>query len=159
MCIFSISCSVPSWCHAKLTLLCALVAGGVPDQGDAGQEPRQAAYLHGRGDEDDRVQGQDGVLRRHGVRQLLRRRAARRRHARQQAPLRCVQLLRSSLRCLKWKRLAISLMYICVLCTQALEYSHVCKYACSEEVPELQDMGGPIEGNATFSFFFLFFFD
>jgi sedoheptulose-bisphosphatase len=51
----------------------------------------------------------------------------------------------------KWKRLAISLIYICVLCTQALEYSHVCKYACSEEVPELQDMGGPVEGNATSS--------
>jgi hypothetical protein len=32
------------------------------------------------------------------------------------------------------------------LCLQALEYSHVCKYACSEEVPELQDMGGPVEG-------------
>lgn len=29
---------------------------------------------------------------------------------------------------------------------EALQYSHVCKYACSEEVPELQDMGGPIEG-------------
>lgn len=29
---------------------------------------------------------------------------------------------------------------------QALEYSHFCKYACSEEVPELQDMGGPVEG-------------
>lgn len=34
------------------------------------------------------------------------------------------------------------------LCLQALEYSHVCKYACSEEVPELQDMGGPVEGTA-----------
>jgi len=22
----------------------------------------------------------------------------------------------------------------------------VCKYACSEEVPELKDMGGPVEG-------------
>lgn len=30
---------------------------------------------------------------------------------------------------------------------EALQYSHVCKYACSEEVPELQDMGGPVEGN------------
>ncbi|MCH1921814.1 hypothetical protein L9G15_20640, partial [Shewanella sp. A3A] len=30
---------------------------------------------------------------------------------------------------------------------EALEYSHVCKYACSEEVPELQDMGGPVDGN------------
>ncbi|CAN6553825.1 unnamed protein product [Malus baccata var. baccata] len=29
---------------------------------------------------------------------------------------------------------------------EALTYSHVCKYACSEEVPELQDMGGPVEG-------------
>ena len=34
------------------------------------------------------------------------------------------------------------------LCPQALEYSHVCKYACSEEVPELQDMGGPVDGTA-----------
>lgn len=33
---------------------------------------------------------------------------------------------------------------------QALEYSHVCKYACSEEVPELQDMGGPVEGTQPF---------
>lgn len=38
--------------------------------------------------------------------------------------------------------------YLSVLCTQALEYSHVCKYACSEEVPTLQDMGGPVEGAA-----------
>jgi sedoheptulose-bisphosphatase len=30
---------------------------------------------------------------------------------------------------------------------EALQYSHVCKYACSEEVPELQDMGGPVEGS------------
>lgn len=29
---------------------------------------------------------------------------------------------------------------------QALQYSHVCKYACSEEDPELLDMGGPAEG-------------
>ncbi|KVI09903.1 Fructose-1,6-bisphosphatase, active site-containing protein [Cynara cardunculus var. scolymus] len=27
----------------------------------------------------------------------------------------------------------------------ALTHSHFCKYACSEEVPELQDMGGPVE--------------
>ena len=29
---------------------------------------------------------------------------------------------------------------------QALKFSHVCKNACSEEVPELMDMGGPTEG-------------
>lgn len=29
---------------------------------------------------------------------------------------------------------------------QALKHSHFCKYACSEEIPELQDMGGPVEG-------------
>lgn len=81
-------------CQTDLALLCwVLVPGGVPDQGDAGQEPDQATDLHGRGAEDNRVQGQDGVLRRHGVRQLLRRRAARRRHARQQAPLRCAKRL------------------------------------------------------------------
>ncbi|KAE9598754.1 hypothetical protein Lal_00022506 [Lupinus albus] len=34
----------------------------------------------------------------------------------------------------------------------ALKYSHVCKYACSEEVPELQDMGGPIEGGFSVAF-------
>ncbi|CAH8358192.1 unnamed protein product [Eruca vesicaria subsp. sativa] len=28
------------------------------------------------------------------------------------------------------------------LLSEALQYSHVCKSACSEEVPELQDMGG-----------------
>ncbi|KAF6163353.1 hypothetical protein GIB67_025217, partial [Kingdonia uniflora] len=28
----------------------------------------------------------------------------------------------------------------------ALTYSNFYKYACSEEVPELQDMGGPVEG-------------
>ncbi|CAN6710128.1 unnamed protein product [Malus baccata var. baccata] len=28
---------------------------------------------------------------------------------------------------------------------KALSYSHVCKYACSEEVPELQDMGGLLD--------------
>jgi hypothetical protein len=39
---------------------------------------------------------------------------------------------------------------------QALEYSHVCKYACSEEVPELQDMGGPVEGTVTLIGLFLF---
>ncbi|MCH97857.1 sedoheptulose-17-bisphosphatase chloroplastic-like, partial [Trifolium medium] len=26
---------------------------------------------------------------------------------------------------------------------EALKHSHFCKYACSEEIPELQDMGGP----------------
>ncbi|KAM0023574.1 putative sedoheptulose-bisphosphatase [Helianthus debilis subsp. tardiflorus] len=34
----------------------------------------------------------------------------------------------------------------------ALSHSHVCKYACSEEVPELQDMGGPIEGGFSVAF-------
>ncbi|XP_074308179.1 sedoheptulose-1,7-bisphosphatase, chloroplastic [Silene latifolia] len=34
----------------------------------------------------------------------------------------------------------------------ALEYSHFCKYACSEEVPELQDMGGPTEGGFSVAF-------
>ncbi|KAL8552085.1 hypothetical protein ACS0TY_000954 [Phlomoides rotata] len=35
---------------------------------------------------------------------------------------------------------------------EALQYSHVCKYACSEEVPELQDMGGPAEGGFSVAF-------
>ncbi|KAF3579148.1 hypothetical protein DY000_02032557 [Brassica cretica] len=35
---------------------------------------------------------------------------------------------------------------------EALQYSHVCKYACSEEVPELQDMGGPVEGGFSVAF-------
>ena len=35
---------------------------------------------------------------------------------------------------------------------EALEYSHVCKYACSEEVPELQDMGGPVDGGFSVAF-------
>ncbi|KAG6500689.1 hypothetical protein ZIOFF_040539 [Zingiber officinale] len=35
---------------------------------------------------------------------------------------------------------------------KALQYSHVCKYACSEEVPELQDMGGPVEGGFSVAF-------
>ncbi|KAF6153478.1 hypothetical protein GIB67_027345 [Kingdonia uniflora] len=34
----------------------------------------------------------------------------------------------------------------------ALTYSHFCKYACSEEVPELQDMGGPVEGGFSVAF-------
>ncbi|OVA06466.1 Fructose-1 [Macleaya cordata] len=34
----------------------------------------------------------------------------------------------------------------------ALTYSHFCKYACSEEVPELQDMGGPAEGGFSVAF-------
>ncbi|KAH9615843.1 hypothetical protein KSS87_022834 [Heliosperma pusillum] len=34
----------------------------------------------------------------------------------------------------------------------ALEYSHFCKYACSEELPELQDMGGPTEGGFSVAF-------
>ncbi|KAJ4904733.1 hypothetical protein Rs2_18684 [Raphanus sativus] len=35
---------------------------------------------------------------------------------------------------------------------EALQYSHVCKYACSEEVSELQDMGGPVEGGFSVAF-------
>lgn len=35
---------------------------------------------------------------------------------------------------------------------EALQYSHVCKYACSEEEPELQDMGGPVEGGFSVAF-------
>ncbi|KAG2324946.1 hypothetical protein Bca52824_007674 [Brassica carinata] len=35
---------------------------------------------------------------------------------------------------------------------EALQYSHVCKDACSEEVPELQDMGGPMEGGFSVAF-------
>nr|GMD57634.1 sedoheptulose-1,7-bisphosphatase, chloroplastic [Ipomoea batatas] len=35
---------------------------------------------------------------------------------------------------------------------EALTYSHFCKYACSEEVPELQDMGGPTEGGFSVAF-------
>ncbi|KAK8454059.1 hypothetical protein SEVIR_5G389900v4 [Setaria viridis] len=121
----------------------------VPDQGDAGQEPHQAAHLHGGSHEDDRLQGPDGVLRRHGLRQLLRRRAARRRHARQQAPLRCVKRVISRCICLSRTE---KFAHARSLCLQALEYSHVCKYACSEEVPELQDMGGPVEGGFSVAF-------
>ncbi|WCJ19782.1 Fructose-1 6-bisphosphatase class 1 [Euphorbia peplus] len=35
---------------------------------------------------------------------------------------------------------------------EALTHSHFCKYACSEEVPELQDMGGPTEGGFSVAF-------
>ncbi|GLT93002.1 hypothetical protein SLE2022_108100 [Rubroshorea leprosula] len=35
---------------------------------------------------------------------------------------------------------------------EALTYSHYCKYACSEEIPELQDMGGPAEGGFSVAF-------
>ncbi|KAK6933056.1 Fructose-1-6-bisphosphatase class I, N-terminal [Dillenia turbinata] len=35
---------------------------------------------------------------------------------------------------------------------EALEHSHFCKFACSEEVPELQDMGGPAEGGFSVAF-------
>jgi sedoheptulose-bisphosphatase len=35
---------------------------------------------------------------------------------------------------------------------EALRHSHVCKYACSEEVPELKDMGGPVEGGFSVAF-------
>ncbi|XP_060215503.1 sedoheptulose-1,7-bisphosphatase, chloroplastic-like [Lycium barbarum] len=49
-----------------------------------------------------------------------------------------------------WPTIAIALdtspVIPAMLEFQALTYSHFCKYACSEEVPELQDMGGPAEG-------------
>ncbi|KAL6328199.1 hypothetical protein AAG906_034342 [Vitis piasezkii] len=35
---------------------------------------------------------------------------------------------------------------------EALNYSHFCKHACSEEVPDLQDMGGPVEGGFSVAF-------
>ncbi|XP_021732410.1 sedoheptulose-1,7-bisphosphatase, chloroplastic-like [Chenopodium quinoa] len=35
---------------------------------------------------------------------------------------------------------------------EALNYSHFCKYACSEEIPELQDMGGPVDGGFSVAF-------
>ncbi|CAN6441044.1 unnamed protein product [Victoria cruziana] len=35
---------------------------------------------------------------------------------------------------------------------ESLRYSHVCKYACSEEEPELQDMDGPAEGGFSVAF-------
>lgn len=35
---------------------------------------------------------------------------------------------------------------------EALKFSHVCKNACSEEVPELMDMGGPTEGGFSVAF-------
>ncbi|CAL5366134.1 unnamed protein product [Camellia sinensis] len=35
---------------------------------------------------------------------------------------------------------------------EALTFSHYCKYACSEEVPELQDMGGPAQGGFSVAF-------
>ncbi|KAF9598509.1 hypothetical protein IFM89_028041 [Coptis chinensis] len=35
---------------------------------------------------------------------------------------------------------------------EALRHSHFCKYACSEEVPELQDMEGPVEGGFSVAF-------
>ncbi|XP_058781869.1 sedoheptulose-1,7-bisphosphatase, chloroplastic [Vicia villosa] len=35
---------------------------------------------------------------------------------------------------------------------EALKHSHFCKYACSEEIPELQDMGGPVEGGFSVAF-------
>ncbi|KAG1337762.1 sedoheptulose-1,7-bisphosphatase, chloroplastic [Cocos nucifera] len=38
------------------------------------------------------------------------------------------------------------------LLLEALQYSHVCKYACSEEDPELQDMGGEAEGGFSVAF-------
>eukprot|EP00271_Cylindrocystis_brebissonii_P005390 TRINITY_DN173_c0_g1_i1.p1 TRINITY_DN173_c0_g1~~TRINITY_DN173_c0_g1_i1.p1 ORF type:complete len:393 (-),score=103.87 TRINITY_DN173_c0_g1_i1:591-1769(-) len=35
---------------------------------------------------------------------------------------------------------------------EALRFSHVCKYACSEEEPQLKDMGGPVEGGFSVAF-------
>eukprot|EP00270_Netrium_digitus_P004040 TRINITY_DN148_c0_g1_i1.p1 TRINITY_DN148_c0_g1~~TRINITY_DN148_c0_g1_i1.p1 ORF type:complete len:413 (+),score=109.13 TRINITY_DN148_c0_g1_i1:56-1240(+) len=35
---------------------------------------------------------------------------------------------------------------------EALKFSHVCKYACSEEHPDLLDMGGPVEGGFSVAF-------
>ncbi|XP_020571225.1 sedoheptulose-1,7-bisphosphatase, chloroplastic [Phalaenopsis equestris] len=35
---------------------------------------------------------------------------------------------------------------------ESLRYSHVCKYACSEELPDLQDMDGPAEGGFSVAF-------
>ncbi|CAM6096669.1 unnamed protein product [Calypogeia fissa] len=35
---------------------------------------------------------------------------------------------------------------------EALKFSHVCKYACSEEEPELVDCGGPVEGGFSVAF-------
>ncbi|CAI5489999.1 unnamed protein product, partial [Closterium sp. Naga37s-1] len=35
---------------------------------------------------------------------------------------------------------------------EALRFSHVCKYACSEEQPDLLDMGGPVEGGFSVAF-------
>eukprot|EP00475_Leptophrys_vorax_P020834 TRINITY_DN28588_c0_g2_i1.p2 TRINITY_DN28588_c0_g2~~TRINITY_DN28588_c0_g2_i1.p2 ORF type:complete len:393 (-),score=56.47 TRINITY_DN28588_c0_g2_i1:81-1259(-) len=35
---------------------------------------------------------------------------------------------------------------------EALKFSHVCKYACSEEQPDLIDMGGPVEGGFSVAF-------
>ncbi|KAK6929442.1 LOW QUALITY PROTEIN: Fructose-1-6-bisphosphatase class I, N-terminal [Dillenia turbinata] len=35
---------------------------------------------------------------------------------------------------------------------EALQYYHFCKFACSEEVPELQDMGGPVENGFSVAF-------
>jgi hypothetical protein len=35
---------------------------------------------------------------------------------------------------------------VSIFYAQALKHSHFCKYAYSEEIPELQDMGGPVEG-------------
>ncbi|WP_149415606.1 sedoheptulose-bisphosphatase, partial [Enterobacter hormaechei] len=35
---------------------------------------------------------------------------------------------------------------------ESLRYSHFCKYACSEENPEPEDMGGPVEGGFSVAF-------
>eukprot|EP00252_Welwitschia_mirabilis_P002264 TRINITY_DN1217_c0_g1_i3.p1 TRINITY_DN1217_c0_g1~~TRINITY_DN1217_c0_g1_i3.p1 ORF type:complete len:422 (-),score=46.31 TRINITY_DN1217_c0_g1_i3:188-1384(-) len=35
---------------------------------------------------------------------------------------------------------------------ESLRYSHFCKYACSEEDPEPQDMGGPVQGGFSVAF-------
>ncbi|VFQ80418.1 unnamed protein product [Cuscuta campestris] len=49
------------------------------------------------------------------------------------------------------EQLAVDLLANKIL-FEALRYSHFCKYACSEEVPELQDMGGPVEGGFSVAF-------
>ncbi|CAH9091164.1 unnamed protein product [Cuscuta epithymum] len=49
------------------------------------------------------------------------------------------------------EQLAVDLLANKIL-FEALTYSHFCKYACSEEVPELQDMGGPTEGGFSVAF-------
>ncbi|KAI9102103.1 hypothetical protein K1719_023613 [Acacia pycnantha] len=49
------------------------------------------------------------------------------------------------------EQLAVDLLANTLL-FDALKHSHFCKYACSEEVPELQDMEGPVEGGFSVAF-------